>query len=313
MADTRPRPYYKKIEGVLLPGMFKPENIRGVMNYKPTPDDVFIATYPKCGTTWMQNIVLYIFRKGEELRDLSDMHILCPFIDANGLKGIENMPRPGTLKTHLPFSHVPYSPETKYIYVLRNPKDCCVSMYYHTKSIPPHRYADATFDDFFEIFMSGEVEYGDYFDHLMSWYPHLKDKQVFFTTYEDMKKDTKEVVLKLASFLGQEYIQAIEKDNNVLNNVLRFSSFEYMKARNIEAFIHPPKKPEEGRDSIIIEHKKEEEKPKKGGRIDFVRKGIVGDWKNHFSAEQNERMKKKFIDRTQGTEIYDMYKCYMFE
>ncbi|MND06960.1 hypothetical protein D3C83_286640 [compost metagenome] len=34
---------------------------------------------------------------------------------------------------------------------------------------------------------------------------------------------------------------------------------------------------------------------------EFVRKGIVGDWVNHFSHEQAKRLAAKLISRTAGT------------
>lgn len=307
MDSVKLRPNYHRVEGVLVPGKFKPECVREAINYKPKSDDVFIVTYPKCGTTWMQNIVVYIYRKGQEVGDPQILHTMCPFIDPMGLGGIENMLQPGALKTHLPFTHVPYSPEAKYIYVLRNPKDCCVSMYYHTRRAQSENYGNATFDEFYEIFMDGEVEYNDYFDHLMSWYPQRNNKEVLFTTYEDMKKDTRAVVLRVAAFLGQEYVDAIEKDNNVLNNILRFSGFDYMKTHLEKVYSRPARKPEDE----LMRDEKVKEPDQKREKIDFMRKGIVGDWKNHFSNEQSDRMNKKFTERTQGTDIYDMYKSFM--
>lgn len=307
MENSTLKPNYRKIKGILFPA-FQPDNIAAALNYKPKPDDVFIVTYPKCGTTWMQNIVLHIFRKGKELDDPKDFHKYSPFIECHGMKSIEDMPRPGAFKTHLPYSHVPYFPDAKYIYVLRNPKDCCVSMYYHTihgHKAQGHPFAQATFDHFFELFMSGEVEYNDYFDHLMSWYPHRYDKQVFYTTYEHMKEDSKSVVLKTASFLGQEYIEAIQKDNNILNNILHFSGFDYMKEYLSEAFRGRPKPKNE-------ESEKIKEKITESSDTGHMRKGVIGDWKNHFTKSQNERMDAKFIERVEGTEFYEMYKPYMF-
>lgn len=216
--------FTKTFNGVLFPGMFKSHNIIEALNYKPSPRDVFIATYPKCGTTWMQAIAFFIFRDGKPLEDPKEFSRTCPFIERWGIECVKNLPVRGALQTHLPFSHVPYSPQAKYIYVLRNPKDCCVSMYYHTKRSVG--YWEATLDDFYEIFMNGEVEYNDYFDHLDSWYPHINDKNVFFTTFERMKENKKDVILKLISFLGQEYVETIQRDNNVLNNILQFTEFD---------------------------------------------------------------------------------------
>lgn len=307
MEVSSPKPQYVKVDGLLLPP-FKLENIRQALDYKPKSDDLFIATYPKCGTTWMQNIVLYIFRKGQELENPQDFHVLTPFIDGKGSEGIENMPRPGAFKTHLPFTHIPYSANAKYIYVLRNPKDCCVSMYYHT--VRGHRsFSEGTFDQFFELFMAGEVEYNDYFDHLMSWYPHIRDENVLFVTYEDMKEDAREVVLKVAGFLGKEYIDAIEEDNNVLNNILHFSGFDYMKEHLSEIFRHGPKRNKTSTENG--EKEKVDDQPLPKEKVGFMRKGVVGDWKNHLSDEQSARMNKKFSEITQGTEIYDIYKSYM--
>lgn len=317
MANITYRPHYRKTNGILFPSMFSPDCVQQALSYQPKPGDVFIVTYPKCGTTWMQNIALYIFRKGKELENHRDFFKMCPFIDALGSQGIDLMPRPGAFKTHLPYSHIPYSPEAKYIYVLRNPKDCCTSFFYHAKMNVGFGYWDGKFDDFFELFMAGEVEYNDYFDHLMSFYPHRNDSQLFFTTFEDMKKDTKDVVLKLAKFLGQEYIDAIEKDNSVLNNILNFSSFDYLQKNISELFDSSLLTEEQLNDPNMLEGIRNMAKygrslnPPPREKLNFIRKGMVGDWKTHLSDEQSERLTKKFFERTQGTEILEMYKSYM--
>lgn len=317
MANITYRPHYRKINGILFPSMFSSDCVQQALSYQPKRGDVFIVTYPKCGTTWMQNIALYIFRKGKELENHRDFFKMCPFIDAYGNQGIDLMPRPGAFKTHLPYSHIPYSPEAKYIYVLRNPKDCCTSFFYHAKMNVGFGYWDGKFDDFFELFMAGEVEYNDYFDHLMSFYPHRNDSQLFFTTFEDMKKDTKDVVLKLAKFLGQEYIDAIEKDNNVLNNILNFSSFDYLQKHISVLFDSSLLTEEQLNDPNMLEGIRNMAKygrslnPPPREKLNFIRKGMVGDWKTHLSDEQSERLTKKFFERTQGTEILEMYKSYM--
>ncbi|GIY63096.1 sulfotransferase 1 family member D1 [Caerostris extrusa] len=169
------------------------------------------------------------------------------------MEGIINMPRNGAFKTHLPNFYVPHSPDAKYIFVARNPKDCCISFFYHTRDQPGFGYWDGKFDDFLELFMAGELAYNDYFDHLLDWYPHRSDQMslVFYTTYEDMKMDIKwESEDMDFTFTG-------------LNHM-----YEFNKS------LKPP-----------------EDLPE----FEEVRKGIVGDWRNHFSVDQTERLNRKFL------------------
>ncbi|KAG0443224.1 hypothetical protein HPB47_015159 [Ixodes persulcatus] len=148
----------------------------------------------------------------------------------------------------------------KYIYICRNPFDCCVSFFYHTKAMPEYEFQDGTFDEFFEMFIEGKVDFGDYFDHVLSWYEHRNDPNVLFLTYEDLKKDTATWVLKIADFLGEEY-EATSQD------VL--------------------------------------ETPMSG---EFVRKGVVGDWRNHFSADQIKRLKERIELKTRGSDLMRLWK-----
>ncbi|GIY63102.1 amine sulfotransferase [Caerostris extrusa] len=222
MANVMKRPRYTKINGLLYPEMLSPKCFQEALEYKPKPGDVFIDTYPKCGTTWMQN-------------------------------------------NQLGFG-----------------------------------YWDGEFDDFFELFMDGELPYNDYFDHLLDWYPHRNDPNVFYTTYEDMKKDIKSVILKLSRFLGDEYIEAIEKDNAVFNNIILYSGFDYMKKMMSEM-----RKLRESVDmdftftglNHMYEFNKSLKPPEDLPEFEEVRKGIVGDWRNHFSVDQTERLNRKFLEK----------------
>ena len=47
--------------------------------YEPRPDDIIIATAPKCGTTWMQQIVSSLVFQDATPRALS---VVSPWIDA---------------------------------------------------------------------------------------------------------------------------------------------------------------------------------------------------------------------------------------
>jgi hypothetical protein len=54
-------------------------------------------------------------------------------------------------------------------YIMRTSKHTVVSFYHHTKGIVfLYDFEKGTFEDFFDLFMERLVEYGDYFDWILS-------------------------------------------------------------------------------------------------------------------------------------------------
>ncbi|GIY63094.1 sulfotransferase 1C2A [Caerostris extrusa] len=72
MANVMKRRRYSKMNGLIYPAMYSLKCFQEALEYKPKPGDVFLDTYPKCGTTWMQNVAMYIFRKGKEMEKSTD-------------------------------------------------------------------------------------------------------------------------------------------------------------------------------------------------------------------------------------------------
>ncbi|KAH7953461.1 hypothetical protein HPB49_008896 [Dermacentor silvarum] len=107
-------------------------------------------------------------------------------------------------QSHFPIRKELINSEAKYIYVTRNPWDVCVSLYHMVTSLSAYRFQDGTFDDFFDAFLSEDVAgYGNYFNHVVSGYEVKDMNNVFFVTYENLTRDTRGTVLKLARFLGE--------------------------------------------------------------------------------------------------------------
>ncbi|CAL1300213.1 unnamed protein product [Larinioides sclopetarius] len=311
------KPTYKEIDGFRIPTAFSEEAYKSALAYKPRPDDLFIVTYPKCGTTWVQNLAALIFRDGKPFTSGLEFFTQAPFLELTGAEGAEKMKRPGSIKIHLPFQKAPYSPEAKYIFIARNPKDCCVSHYHHTKNGLAHVFADDTFEDFLESFIKGEVDFGDYFETTLSWWEHRNDPNVLFITYEELKKDTINTTLKIAGFIGSEYKEKLEKDPKRLQDVIQQSSFdfmnEYMKKHMNEMLTLPKEQIRNNPDipsglkalllwvpDDILKHS---ETP-----ILLVRKGIIGDWRNYFSPSLSARMDEKMKEKFAGTGLLDLWK-----
>ena len=86
-------------------------------------------------------------------------------------KGLES---PRYIKTHLPLPLL--NPEVlnkaKVIWAARNPKDTMLSLFHHEKLIPHHGLKRDGFDEFFELFLKGEVVYGDYWNYMRLMWPY---------------------------------------------------------------------------------------------------------------------------------------------
>ena len=202
-----------KFHGLAVPFSFDFEWIEQMKDMKLRPDDVWVVTYPKCGTTWTQQIVRLIINRGKD-DGLTAVRDAVPWLEAccnipeigRSYVDVDKMASPRAFKSHFPYEMMPCGlPNTtpgKYIYVVRNPKDCAVSYFHHDRAIPIHPLYE--WDEYFELFMKGGVVFGDYFDHVLSWWAHKDDDNVLFLKYEDMKRDLPTAVAQIAKFIDQD-------------------------------------------------------------------------------------------------------------
>ena len=260
--------------------VFCQEDIDAVKDTKLYQDDVWVVSYPKSGSTWLQQIIKLIKNRGEVSDEEVSRSVL--WLEAApelypDLK-IDEIPRPRAFKSHLPYNKLPCGPPNttpcKYIYLVRNPKDVVVSEYFH-RLFDARFPAPLDFGTFFEKFMEGHTWIG-YFDDLLSWLPHREDKNVLFLTYEDMKQDLPSAVTRISTFMG------IELSGETIAKICDLSSFESMKT---------------DRSANKCWRYGEND----DGTSKFMRKGVVGDWKNHLTPEQSAQIDARCAQVLKGT------------
>ena len=83
--------------GIRLPYGASAAAVRDIIeNLSVRKDDVFVATYPKCGTTWMQQIVKLIWNNGVE--DNRDVDEALPWIELMTIEEIDVLQHNGYIE-----------------------------------------------------------------------------------------------------------------------------------------------------------------------------------------------------------------------
>jgi len=239
------------------------------VTYPLRKNDIFIVTYPRSGTTWLQMILYQLTTDGNmEFNHITEK---IPFFERSfGLKE-KKTPHEGAsrriFKTHLSYKLIPKG-HCKYIYVVRDGRDVCVSCYYHFKSLS--RY-DAPFSTFFGHFIKGKIQYKSWFKHVHRWYRNRAKLDVLYLSYEELKTDLHDTIKRIAQFCE------ISVDDEHLKRAVERSGFSFMKAHE-EKFEHITE--------IMVENRWSLGK--------FIREGKTKYWPSYFDPGMTERYNKQY-------------------
>ncbi|XP_069313508.1 sulfotransferase 1E1 [Eulemur rufifrons] len=278
--------YFVEIQGIPIYKVFTKfwDNVEA---FQARPDDIVIATYPKSGTTWVSEIVYMIYKEGDVAKCKEEaIFDRVPFLECrdcddffNGIKKLDEMASPRIVKTHLPPELLPVSfweKNCKIICVCRNPKDVAVSFYHFFLMAAGHPNP-GSFPEFVENFMQAQVPYGSWYKHVKSWWEKRTNPHVLILFYEDMKQDIRKEVMKLFQFLERK------PTKELMDKIAQHTSFQEMKDNPYTNYTTLPEK--------IMNHKVSP----------FMRKGIIGDWKNYFTVALNERFDKHYEQQMKGS------------
>ncbi|XP_069803284.1 sulfotransferase 2B1-like [Dendropsophus ebraccatus] len=261
---------YFKYKGVNFShGSYTDETLTFAENeFQVLDDDVYIVTYPKSGTNWMIEILSLLRTKGDPTWcNNVPIWLRSPWYETiEGQSQIKDVLCPRVLTSHLPFHIFAksfFKSKAKIIYVMRNPKDILVSLFYFSKMLSLYK-DPKTFPEFFEDFLQGNVLYNSWFDHVKGWMQMKDNSNFFFITYEELCKDLRNSVIKICEFLGKDL------DDSQIDLVVKHSSFNVMKENKMSNY------------TLIPQDFMDQTKGS------FMRKGITGDWKNHFTEAQIE-------------------------
>ena len=222
--------------------------------------------------------IMHLIQHAKDLEEGKDYNILdlymkVPFLELERSSGqywsdiARTVESPRVMRTYLPHQiwkdNIDKHPNVKIIQTIRNPKDTLVSYYHHFRSDAMIGRFNGSWDQFFQRVKDQKLSYGDMFHHTAEWYKFNVDRtNSLILEYEDMKKNPRSHVIKIANFLGQDI-----PDSKTIDLIVEKSSFKTM-GKKINSFF----KYNKSWDS---------------NKSQFIRKGEIGDWVNYFSNEQS--------------------------
>ena len=252
--------------------------------FVPRPTDVHIVTYPKAGTSWIQEVVWLINHDGDipasnALPSSQRTMYIEIHSTTHNSGGVDRLTQLAEMEMdaprHIKWHHSPallprqVVDEGTIIYLLRNPTDTVVSWYHFQKINRLYGFV-GSFDQFFDLFLQGHVAYGCYWYNVLSWWQLRHRPNVLFLTYEEMQADHSLVVARVAHFLHQPLTPP------QVATIVAHCQFQQMQTNpSTNANANNADQQRRGED---------------GGTTAHLRQGKVGDWRHYLSPEQERRM-----------------------
>lgn len=227
--------------------------------FRPRPDDVLIATFPKCGTTWLQQMVHGLRTRGS--MDFDEITLVVPWLELALDLGIDpqapQAAEPRAFKSHLDWHEVPKG--GRYLTMVRDPGDVLVSLYHFHEG---WRFEPGTISlvDYARRFFLAPERGRRYWKHVASWWPQRRREDVLMLGYEAALADVPGTVERIARFIG------CPLDHALRDLLVRQSSIGFMKAHGSQFDDH-----------VVREARNAAAGLPPGGTSSKVRGGRVGD------------------------------------
>ncbi|MEO3475949.1 sulfotransferase domain-containing protein [Roseomonas sp. CAU 1739] len=257
-------------------------------HYKPRDNDIVIATYPKCGTTWMQRLVGMLLLHSSapfSIHDQSlwiDIRVRLPIDEV--IRQLEAQTDRRFMKAHLPFDALPLYDSVRYIHVARDGRDVCASFHNHALAFTPGVLASfdrigvedeqvgrpiprvpSDFRSYYLDWIANDAATAappamDFFDFERSYWVERARANMLLVHYNDLKADLGGELRRIANFLG------IECSDEILAELAEAGSFDAMRRDGDKLLPHA---------GVTFD----------GGAARFLFKGTNGRWRDALTAD----------------------------
>lgn len=260
-------------------------SLKRMTEFEVRPDDVVVVSYPKCGHHFLHEVLTMLMTGELKLNKEQKMSRFLEFF-AYPQDHFDKIPSPRVILTHMPLKYLPkqvLEGKCKIIRCSRNPKDMMVSFHNHVLSLKYHFYNES-FADYFRLHTEepSDAQYGSYFDYERDLWEALKplvdSRIVTNITFEDMKLNPVPTFKKIAEHLE------LSRNEEFFEKVAIETSFAKVKAA-----------------------KSAEMAPFMRAGTSIWRRGVVGDWRRHFTPEMSVKVDEKMREKWGGTPLMEMF------
>jgi len=215
-------------------------------------NDIFLASYPKSGNTWLKFMISTLFVDKDIGFDEAEE--LLPFVGNHTEKRLLPDGR-RVIKTHEPYR----TEYKKAIYIVRDGRDVAISYFHHHKR-------EGTFagnlEEFVDAFLKGNVDgLPAWHKHVMGWLDHHEDSDILVVKYEDCLMSPTAVIKKILNFME------ISVEHEKIEHAVAANTKDKMR-----------EKEKISKTALGVYDEKNH----------FVRKGKNGEWKEVFDDRLNE-------------------------
>jgi len=241
---------------LLAPPPFKAKKLvayaKGIVGLKP--QDVWLASFPKAGNTWLRFLLCNVISQLELDGRLVDFYLLDETMPALGASDLRlpwpyaSMPR--CVKTHQPYFSVLFACPQRAVYVLRDPRDVMVSGFHFWRARVGTRFTD----DFSEFIRHPRLGLRPCIRHFLSW----KDHCTCLVRYEALLQDTSAEFSRVLDSLG------VSTSPKVIREAVERSKFGQVRSVQEKYGLS-------GKDRFDSSFR-------------FARRGVPGEWQELFSG-----------------------------
>jgi aryl sulfotransferase len=251
--------------------------------FQSRPDDIFVCTPAKCGTTWTQTIVGNLLWPDGDLP--APVMALSPWIEAEFMPTelmfpmLEAQTHRRFMKSHTAADGIPWFDDSKYLVVGRDGRDAFMSLCNHSErmkrveelnskardaGVPELPKFDGDVHAFFDTWLAND---DNLFHIIATYWERRKQPNVLIVHYNDLKADLSGEMRRIAAFLE------IDVPESQWDGVVERCTFESMRGNADKV----------GSFDMMFE----------GGAQGFLFKGTNGRWRDVLTPEELARYQER--------------------